>query len=82
VLPWAVDARRSAGVSRRSTRCSTPDGSWSGAVTLLEDVTHLSEIKPVEIEFIAAPRRTSCKHRSRGVQMGIYFPARRCPPGR
>jgi two-component system, NtrC family, sensor histidine kinase KinB len=71
ILPWAVDG------SRRAFRIlSTPmrdaDGRLVGAVTLLEDITHLSEISRLKSEFIAA-----ASHELRtpltSVQMGIHL---------
>jgi NtrC-family two-component system sensor histidine kinase KinB len=71
VLPWAV------GGSRRAFRIlSTPmrdaDARLVGAVTLLEDITHLSEISRLKSEFIAA-----ASHELRtpltSVQMGIHL---------
>jgi PAS domain S-box-containing protein len=53
VLPWAVDGtRRAFGI--RSTPMHDADGRLVGAVTLLEDITHLSEISRMKSEFIAA----------------------------
>ena len=43
VLPWAVDGTRRA-FRVRSTPMHDADGRLVGAVTLLEDITHLSEI--------------------------------------
>ena len=71
VLPWAVD-----GASRafriRSTPMRDADDRLVGAVTLLEDVTHLSEISRLKSEFIAA-----ASHELRtpltSVQMGIHL---------
>jgi PAS domain S-box-containing protein len=71
VLPWAVDGvRRSFRV--RSTPMHDADHRLFGAVTLLEDVTHLSEISRLKSEFIAA-----ASHELRtpltSVQMGIHL---------
>ena len=71
VLPWAVEGER-----RAFRICSTPmrdaDGRLVGVVTLLEDVTHLSEISRLKSEFIAA-----ASHELRtpltSVQMGIHL---------
>ncbi len=52
-LPLIVDgAERS--FHLRSTPMRDPDGRLAGAVTLLEDVTHLREIDRLKSEFIAA----------------------------
>jgi PAS domain S-box-containing protein len=53
VLPWAVDGTRRA-FRVRSTPMRDADSRFVGAVTLLEDVTHLSEISRLKSEFIAA----------------------------
>src|SRR5262245_3328968 len=53
VLPWAVDGPRRA-FRIRSTPMKDADGQLAGFVTLLEDVTHLSEINRLKSEFIAA----------------------------
>jgi PAS domain S-box-containing protein len=71
VLPWAVDGtRRSFRI--RSTPMKDADGRLVGAVTLLEDVTHLSEVSRLKSEFIAA-----ASHELRtpltSVQMGIHL---------
>lgn len=71
VLPWAVDGARRA-FRVRSTPMKDADGQLVGAVTLLEDVTHLSEISRLKSEFIAA-----ASHELRtpltSVQMGIHL---------
>jgi two-component system, NtrC family, sensor histidine kinase KinB len=71
VLPWAVDGARRA-FRIRSTPMKDVDGRLVGAVTLLEDVTHLSEISRLKSEFIAA-----ASHELRtpltSVQMGIHL---------
>jgi NtrC-family two-component system sensor histidine kinase KinB len=71
VLPWAVDGTRRA-FRVRSTPMRDADGRFVGAVTLLEDVTHLSEISRLKSEFIAA-----ASHELRtpltSVQMGIHL---------
>ena len=71
VLPWAVDGARRA-FRIRSTPMKDADSRLVGAVTLLEDVTHLSEISRLKSEFIAA-----ASHELRtpltSVQMGIYL---------
>jgi PAS domain S-box-containing protein len=53
VLPWAVDGSRRA-FRIRSTPMRDGDNRLAGAVTLLEDITHLSEISRMKSEFIAA----------------------------
>ena len=53
VLPWAVDGSRRA-FRVRSTPMRDADERLAGAVTLLEDVTHLNEISRMKSEFIAA----------------------------
>ena len=67
--PWTESRRRSASARRR---CGTPTIDCVGAVTLLEDVTHLSEISRLKSEFIAA-----ASHELRtpltSVQMGIHL---------
>jgi PAS domain S-box-containing protein len=71
VLPWAVDGARRA-FRIRSTPMKDADARLVGAVTLLEDITHLSEISRLKSEFIAA-----ASHELRtpltSVQMGIYL---------
>jgi len=71
VLPWAVDGARRA-FRIRSTPMKDADGRLVGAVTLLEDVTHLSEVSRLKSEFIAA-----ASHELRtpltSVQMGIHL---------
>jgi len=71
VLPWAVDGSRRA-FRVRSTPMRDADGRLVGAVTLLEDVTHLSEVSRLKSEFIAA-----ASHELRtpltSVQMGIHL---------
>jgi NtrC-family two-component system sensor histidine kinase KinB len=71
VLPWAVDGGRRA-FRVRSTPMRDADEQLVGAVTLLEDVTHLSEISRLKSEFIAA-----ASHELRtpltSVQMGIHL---------
>ena len=71
VLPWAADGGRRA-FRIRSTPMKDPDGRLAGVVTLLEDVTHLSEVSRVKSEFIAA-----ASHELRtpltSVQMGIHL---------
>ena len=71
VLPWAVDGMRRA-FRVRSTPMRDADSRFVGAVTLLEDVTHLSEISRLKSEFIAA-----ASHELRtpltSVQMGIHL---------
>jgi signal transduction histidine kinase len=71
VLPWAVDGARRA-FRVRSTPMKDADGRLVGVVTLLEDVTHLSEVSRLKSEFIAA-----ASHELRtpltSVQMGIHL---------
>ncbi len=71
VLPWAVDGARRA-FRIRSTPMKDADDRLVGAVTLLEDITHLSEISRLKSEFIAA-----ASHELRtpltSVQMGIHL---------
>ena len=71
VLPWAVEGARRA-FRVRSTPMKDADNKLVGAVTLLEDITHLSEISRLKSEFIAA-----ASHELRtpltSVQMGIYL---------
>jgi NtrC-family two-component system sensor histidine kinase KinB len=70
-LPWAVDGARRA-FRIRSTPMKDADGRLAGVVTLLEDVTHLSEVSRLKSEFIAA-----ASHELRtpltSVQMGIHL---------
>jgi len=71
VLPWAVEGAPRA-FRIRSTPMRDVDGRLAGVVTLLEDVTHLSEINRLKSEFIAA-----ASHELRtpltSVQMGIHL---------
>jgi PAS domain S-box-containing protein len=71
VLPWAVDGSRRA-FRIRSTPMQDADHRLVGSVTLLEDITHLSEISRLKSEFIAA-----ASHELRtpltSVQMGIHL---------
>lgn len=71
VLPWAVDGARRA-FRIRSTPMKDADGRLVGAVTLLEDITHLSEVSRLKSEFI-----TAASHELRtpltSVQMGIHL---------
>ena len=71
VLPWAVDGARRA-FRVRSTPMRDADNRLVGAVTLLEDVTHLSEISRLKSEFIAA-----ASHELRtpltSLQMGVHL---------
>jgi NtrC-family two-component system sensor histidine kinase KinB len=71
VLPWAVDGARRA-FRIRSTPLKNADSRLVGVVTLLEDVTHLSEVSRLKSEFIAA-----ASHELRtpltSVQMGIHL---------
>jgi signal transduction histidine kinase len=71
VLPWAVDGARRA-FRLRSTPMEDGDHQLLGAVTLLEDITHLSEISRLKSEFIAA-----ASHELRtpltSLQMGIHL---------
>jgi PAS domain S-box-containing protein len=70
-LPWAIDGARRA-FRIRSTPMKDADGRLAGVVTLLEDVTHLSEVSRLKSEFIAA-----ASHELRtpltSVQMGIHL---------
>jgi two-component system, NtrC family, sensor histidine kinase KinB len=70
-LPWAVDGARRA-FRIRSTPMKDADDRLVGVVTLLEDVTHLSEVSRLKSEFIAA-----ASHELRtpltSVQMGIHL---------
>jgi PAS domain S-box-containing protein len=69
VLPWAVDGSRRA-FRVRSTPMRDAEDRLVGTVTLLEDVTHLSEISRLKSEFIAA-----ASHELRtpltSIQMGV-----------
>jgi len=71
VLPWSVDGARRA-FRLRSTPMVDADDRLVGAVTLLEDITHLSEVNRLKSEFIA-----SASHELRtpltSVQMGIHL---------
>jgi PAS domain S-box-containing protein len=71
VLPWAVDGAQRA-FRIRSTPMKDADRRLVGVVTLLEDVTHLSEVNRLKSEFIAA-----ASHELRtpltSVQMGIHL---------
>jgi PAS domain S-box-containing protein len=71
VLPWAVDGARRA-FRTRSTPMRDADDRLLGVVTLLEDITHLSEISRLKSEFIAA-----ASHELRtpltSVQMGVHL---------
>ena len=71
VLPWAIDGAQRA-FRVRSTPMRDADDRLVGAVTLLEDITHLSEISRLKSEFIAA-----ASHELRtpltSLQMGILL---------
>jgi PAS domain S-box-containing protein len=71
VLPLAVNGAHRA-FRVRSTPMRDSDNRFVGAVTLLEDITHLSEISRLKSEFIAA-----ASHELRtpltSVQMGIHL---------
>jgi two-component system, NtrC family, sensor histidine kinase KinB len=71
VLPWLVEGARRA-FRIRSTPMTDADGRLAGVVTLLEDVTHLSEVNRLKSEFIAA-----ASHELRtpltSAQMGIHL---------
>ncbi len=71
VLPWSVEGARLA-FRVRSTPMHDADDQLVGAVTLLEDITHLSEISRLKSEFIAA-----ASHELRtpltSVQLGIHL---------
>ena len=70
-LPWAVDGARRA-FRIRSTPMKDVDDLLVGVVTLLEDITHLSEVSRLKSEFIAA-----ASHELRtpltSVQMGVHL---------
>jgi PAS domain S-box-containing protein len=53
VLPWSVEGSRRA-FRIRSTPMFDADDRLAGAVTLLEDITHLSQVSRMKSEFIAA----------------------------
>jgi two-component system, NtrC family, sensor histidine kinase KinB len=71
VVPWAVGGTRRA-FRVRSTPMRDADARLVGAVTLLEDITHLAEISRLKSEFIA-----DASHELRtpltSVQMGIHL---------
>jgi NtrC-family two-component system sensor histidine kinase KinB len=71
VLPWSVDGSPRA-FRVRSTPMRDVDNRLVGAVTLLEDITHLSEISRLKSEFIAA-----ASHELRtpltSLQLGIHL---------
>ena len=71
VVPWSVGGARRA-FRVRSTPMRDADGRLVGAVTLLEDITHLAEISRLKSEFIA-----DASHELRtpltSVQMGIHL---------
>ncbi|HZE72517.1 MAG TPA: ATP-binding protein [Pyrinomonadaceae bacterium] len=71
VLPLAVDGSQRA-FRLRTTPMRDNDKHLVGAVTLLEDITHLREIDQLKTEFIA-----SASHELRtpltSVQMGVYL---------
>jgi NtrC-family two-component system sensor histidine kinase KinB len=71
VVPWTADGSRRA-FRVRSTPMRDADGRLLGAVTLLEDITHLSEVSRIKSEFIAA-----ASHELRtpltSVQMGVHL---------
>ncbi len=71
VLPWTADGSHRA-FRVRSTPMKDADDRLVGAVTLLEDITHLSEVSRLKSEFIAA-----ASHELRtpltSVQMGIHL---------
>jgi PAS domain S-box-containing protein len=71
VLPWAVDGSRRA-FRVRSTPMQDADGRLVGTVTLLEDITHLSQISRLKSAFIA-----DASHELRtpltSIQMGIHL---------
>jgi len=71
VVPWAIDGARRA-FRLRSTPMRDSDRRLIGAVTLMEDITHLNEISRLKSEFIAA-----ASHELRtpltSVQMGVHL---------
>jgi PAS domain S-box-containing protein len=71
VVPWSVGGARRA-FRLRSTPMRDADARLVGAVTLLEDITHLAEISRLKSEFIA-----DASHELRtpltSVQMGIHL---------
>jgi NtrC-family two-component system sensor histidine kinase KinB len=71
VVPWSVGGARRA-FRVRSTPMRDADARLVGAVTLLEDITHLAEISRLKSEFIA-----DASHELRtpltSVQMGIHL---------
>ncbi|HEV3214570.1 MAG TPA: ATP-binding protein [Vicinamibacterales bacterium] len=71
VLPWAVDGAQRA-FRVRSTPMRDAEDHLVGAVTLLQDITHLSEISRLKSEFIAA-----ASHELRtpltSLQLGIHL---------
>jgi len=71
VLPWAIDGAERA-FRVRSTPMRDVDHRLIGAVTLLEDITHLNEVSRLKSEFVAA-----ASHELRtpltSVQMGVHL---------
>jgi NtrC-family two-component system sensor histidine kinase KinB len=71
VVPWALDGGERA-FRMRSTPMRDIDHRLIGAVTLLEDITHLNEISRLKSEFVAA-----ASHELRtpltSVQMGVHL---------